>query len=166
MSQKFAVMIAYDDDPNVKRYSPDFQTQDEFAKGWQSALKRHTTPQVKNQSSPADVVEKEKSDFMFVLYRTVMPLFSSKPLTRALSMILPVFFSLDARHTGLKGYASGVVRITTEGDMAVRLGIGMTEKDPPEKSEVPPLPHVQRPEGGQASMTPRGLLSLCGQSLV
>ncbi len=33
MSQKFAVMIAYDDDPNVKRYSPDFQTQDEFAKG-------------------------------------------------------------------------------------------------------------------------------------
>ncbi len=38
-----------------------------------------------------------------------------------------VFFSLDARHTGLKGYASGVVRITTEGDMAVRLGIGMTE---------------------------------------
>ncbi|MCV5062700.1 DUF1173 domain-containing protein, partial [Escherichia coli] len=70
-----------------------------------------------------------------------------------------VFFSLDARHTGLKGYASGVVRITTEGDMAVRLGIGMTEKDPPEKSEVPPLPHVQRPEGGQASMTLLGLLS-------
>lgn len=93
MSQKFAVMIAYDDDPNVKRYSPDFQTQDEFAKGWKSALKRHTTPQVKNQSSPADVVEKEKSDFMFVLYRTVMPLFSSKPLTRALSMILPVYSS-------------------------------------------------------------------------
>lgn len=42
MSQKFAVMIAYDDDPNVKRYSPDFQTQDEFAKGWQSALKKGT----------------------------------------------------------------------------------------------------------------------------
>lgn len=53
-----------------------------------------------------------------------------------------------------------MVRITTEGDMAVRLGIGMTEKDPPEKSEVPPLPHVQRPEGGQASMTLPGLLSL------
>ncbi|MCQ7842032.1 DUF1173 domain-containing protein, partial [Salmonella enterica] len=47
MSQKFAVMIAYDDDPNVKRYSPDFQTQDEFAKGWQSALKKahHTSGQ-------------------------------------------------------------------------------------------------------------------------
>lgn len=63
-------------------------------------------------------------------------------------------------HTGLKGYASNVVCINNEGTMSIRLGIGMTEKDPPEKSEVPPLPQLQRPEGGQASMTLSGLLSL------
>ncbi|MCQ7796144.1 hypothetical protein NP219_20605, partial [Salmonella enterica] len=44
-------------------------------------------------SPPTICNSAEKSDFMFVLYRTVMPLFSSKPLTRALSMILPVYSS-------------------------------------------------------------------------
>ncbi len=93
MSQKFAVMIAYDDDQTSKGIHLTFKRRMSLLKGGSRLLKRHTTPQVKNQSSPADVVEKEKSDFMFVLYRTVMPLFSSKPLTRALSMILPVYSS-------------------------------------------------------------------------
>ncbi|AIE66712.1 hypothetical protein (plasmid) [Citrobacter freundii] len=161
MSQKFAVMIAYDDDPNVKRYSPDFQTQDEFAKGWQSALKKaHHTSGQKSVITCGCRGKGEKR-----LYVRALPNGDAFILVKAANTGIEhdpscVFFSLDARHTGLKGYASGVVRITTEGDMAVRLGIGMTEKDPPEKSEVPPLPHVQRPEGGQASMTLLGLLSL------
>lgn len=39
--------IAYDDEPNTKRYSAEFQTQDEYVKGWQSALKKahHTSGQ-------------------------------------------------------------------------------------------------------------------------
>ncbi len=47
MGQKFAVFIAYDDEPNTKRYSAEFQTQDEYVKGWQSALKKahHTSGQ-------------------------------------------------------------------------------------------------------------------------
>ena len=42
--------------------------------------------------------------------------------------------------------------------MSIRLGIGMTEKDPPEKSGFPTPPQIQRPEGGRASMTLSGLL--------
>jgi hypothetical protein len=44
MGQKFAVFIAYDDEPNTKRYSAEFQTQNEYVKGWQSALKHTTRP--------------------------------------------------------------------------------------------------------------------------
>ncbi|MCA7566606.1 DUF1173 domain-containing protein, partial [Escherichia coli] len=118
MSQKFAVMIAYDDDPNVKRYSPDFQTQDEFAKGWQSALKKaHHTSGQKSVITCGCRGKGEKR-----LYVRALPNGDAFILVKAANTGIEhdpscVFFSLDARHTGLKGYASGVVRITTEGDM-------------------------------------------------
>ncbi|MGV7963843.1 DUF1173 family protein [Photorhabdus tasmaniensis] len=161
MGQKFAVIIAYDDEPNAKRYSPEFQTQDEFTKGWQSALKQahHTS----GQKSVITCGCRGKGAKR--LYVRILPNSDTFILIKAANTGTEhesscVFFDLDARHTGLKGYASNVVRINSEGVMSIRLGIGMTEKDPPEKSDVPSLPQIQRPNGGQASMTLLGLLSL------
>ena len=161
MGQKFAVFIAYDDEPNTKRYSAEFQTQDEYVKGWQSALKKahHTSGQksviscgCRGKGAKRLYVRSLPNSDTFILIKAANTGTEHDPSC--------VFFDLDARHTGLKGYASNVVRINNEGTMSIRLGIGMTEKDPPEKSEVPSLPQIQRPEGGQASMTLSGLLSL------
>ncbi|MEH3614405.1 DUF1173 family protein, partial [Enterobacter roggenkampii] len=98
MSQKFAVMIAYDDDPNVKRYSPDFQTQDEFAKGWQSALKKaHHTSGQKSVITCGCRGKGEKR-----LYVRALPNGDAFILVKAANTGIEhdpscVFFSLDAR---------------------------------------------------------------------
>lgn len=161
MGQKFAVIFANDDEPNAKRYSAEFQTQDEYVKGWQSALKKahHTSGQkyvitcgCRGKGAKRLYVRALPNSDTFILIKAANTGTEHEPSC--------VFFNLDARHTGLKGYASNVVRINNEGTMSIRLGIGMTEKDPPEKSEVPPPPQILRPEGGQASMTLSGLLSL------
>ena len=149
MGQKFAVIFANDDEPNAKRYSAEFQTQDEYVKGWQSALKKahHTSGQkyvitcgCRGKGAKRLYVRALPNSDTFILIKAANTGTEHEPSC--------VFFDLDARHTGLKGYASNVVRINNEGTMSIRLGIGMTEKDPPEKSEVPPPPQILRPEGG------------------
>ena len=134
-------------------------------KGGSRSKKAHHNSGQKISHHLRDVVGRRK-DFMFVLFKRWCLYFAlAAANTRALSMILPVYSPLMPGIPAWKD--KGVVWSDyNEGDMAVRLGIGMTEKDPPEKSEVPPAPCSATRRRSVASTDPPGLLSLCGQSLV
>ena len=113
----------------------------------------HTRPG-RNLWSAADVGEKAQSVSTSAHYQTVIRSSWLRLQNTGTGHDPSCVFSTLMPHTGLKGYASNVVRINNEGTMSIRLGIGMTEKDPPEKSEVPSLPQIQRPEGGQGFNDP------------
>lgn len=161
MSQRFLVWITYDGEPKPKPFSTDFQEKEQYGKGWQSALKKaHHSSGQKGLISCGCRGKGAKRLYVRALANADTFILVKAANTGMEHESSCIFFSLDAQHTGLKGYASNVVRMTSEGDIAVRLGIGMTEKDPPEKSEVPALLSAKRPDGGQSSMTLLGLLSL------
>lgn len=161
MGQKYPVLITFNNEPKARRYSPEFQTKEEYARSWKSALEKA------HRSSGLNAViscgcRGAGKKLLCVRYFKATDSYSLAKfqLTGSEHELSCEYFELDEKSTGLKGYASGVIREGTDGMLAIRLNIGLTEKDPPEKSDCPPRPPSQRPDGGQTAMTLMGLLNL------
>ena len=161
MSQKNAVIIDAGKGEKPKRYTPEFQTSEEFARSWKSVLEKshpRNGPHITitcccrgTGKKLLSVRHVSNSDSYFLArYPSSGP--DHDPQCE--------FFGLDDRTTGLKGYASGVVREAVDGMLAIKLDIGLTEKDPPVQADCPPPPAAQRTAGGQNTMSLLGLLSL------
>lgn len=159
MGQKFPVLITSSD--GTKRYSAQFQTQEEFAKGWKSALEKAHSRNGLNLTISCGCRGKGKK-LLCVRHLSSSDSYhlARYPTTGTDHEPLCEFFALDDKTSGLKGYAGGVLRESTDGMLAIKLNVGLTEKDPPEKDDCPPRPPIQRPAGGQDQMTLMGLLSL------
>lgn len=161
MGQKFAVYIASGDGEKPKRYSPEFQTQEEFSRGWKSALEKAHSRNGANTTITCGCRGKGKK-LLSVRHISSNDSYhlAKFPSSGTDHETLCEYFALDEKSTGLKGYAAGVVKENADGILAIKLNVGLTEKDPPEKSDCPASPPVQRPAGGQSTMTLLGLLNL------
>jgi len=161
VSQKHAVLIDDGKGDKPKRYTPEFQTSDEFARSWKSVLEKshhRNGPNItvtcccRGAGKKSLSVRHISGSDSYYLARFPSSGPDHDPLCE--------YFGLDDKSTGLKGYESGVIRDTKDGMLAIKLDIGLTEKDPPVQSDCPPPPAIQRPANGQSTMSLLGLLSL------
>lgn len=158
MGQLYHVNIQIGD--NVRSFSPAFQTEEKYASGWKSTLEKI------HKRNGLDVVvscgcKGKGKKFLCVRHYASSDTYrlAKYANTGFEHEAQCMYFSLDDKTTGLKGYQHGVIREGNDGLLVVKLNSGLNEKDPTTE-ESPARPPVQRPEGGQSQMTLVGLHSL------
>lgn len=143
-----------------KVYSIEFQTDLKFSGSWKSVLEKARNLGNLVCTVTCGCYGKGKKQLM-VRYLTGSDTYTlaKYSLSGSEHSLDCRFHSLDASQSGIQGYENGVIR-EKDGNMYIRLSLGMTKKDEVPSEKVTPPRLFNRVGNGQSKMSLIGLLHL------